>query len=163
MTSYLATNFSYHVWQFWDTPSLESTYNHTENQNRRRNEGRRKINQTTPLLFCFVLFQFFSFSQTLYTFSLHFIFIFSFCSSSVVPFFQTQVATAAAGRSRSFEKSQYSPLYSSSLIQVCIFYILCTFKEISLTLSFISSPLSIAFCVLCFAIFYQYLCIILSV
>ena len=52
----VATNFKYYVWYFWDTPSVESTYNHTENQNRRRNEGRRKINQTTPLLFCFVLF-----------------------------------------------------------------------------------------------------------
>ncbi len=36
--------------------NLESTYNHTWNQNERRNEGKRKINQTTPLLFCFVLF-----------------------------------------------------------------------------------------------------------
>ena len=111
-----------------------------------------KPNNSFIILFCFILV--FSFSQTLYTFSLHFIFIFSFCSA----FLSNQVATAAAGRSRAFEKSQYSPLYSSSLIQVCIFYILCTFKEISLTLSFISSPLSIAFCVLCFAIFYQYLC-----
>ena len=49
--------------QFWDTPQLESTYNHTQNQNERRNEGKRKINQTTPLLFCFVLFQFLVFRR----------------------------------------------------------------------------------------------------
>ena len=86
MTSYLATNLSYSVCYFWDTPSLESTYNHTENQNRRRNEGRRKINQTTPLLFCFVLFQFLVFRRLFILF--HCISFSSFLF--VLPFFQTK-------------------------------------------------------------------------
>ena len=148
--------------KFWDTPQFESTYSHTWNQNERRNEGKRKINQTTPLLFCFVLFQFLVFRRLFILFHCisfsSFLFVLLRLCLSFKPKWQQQLLAEAEAL-----KNLSIPLFILHLSFKFVYFIsFCTFKEISLTLSFISSPKSIAFCVLCFAIFYQYLCIILS-